>query len=446
MREMTRRSFLQTAALAGGAVIGLPVLQRAASAQTTLSLALWDHWVPGANDVFKQILEDWGKANNVKVQADFLGRELSTIAAAESRGKTGHDIVHFWEFDATFYKNTLEPVDDVAEALMKQYGDYHENAWYLSYQDGHWIALPNTVGAQSFPLVTRIDLWKEHAGIDVTDIFPADVSKRDPKKIATFNLDTFLTACKKLAAAGYMFGNPISEFGDSNNWLCPILASFGSIPVTEKGDIAIESDATLEGIEYIVELTKLMPQDIFGWDNASNNRWIISGKGSAIMNPPSAWAVAKRDRPEIAAQIWHHDTPVGPKGHFRGAPGTNYGIWNFSKNKQAAKDLLTHLFQKEQQWKLLDAGQGFDMPPLKSFYSHPVWVENGPPVGGLYNYVPRGDEKLIMGGWPAKPDLAVQINRKYLIPVMIAKAATGEMTPKEAMKWAAGELEEYIEG
>ena len=63
------------------------------------------------------------------------------------------------------------------------------------------------------------------------------------------------------------------------------------------------------------------------------------------MNPPSAWAVAKRDAPQVAEQCWTHGFPVGPKGRF--APYLPYfwSIWNFSKNKEAAKSLLVHLSQ-----------------------------------------------------------------------------------------------------
>lgn len=446
MRTVTRRSFLKTVAWASGAVIGLPSFWQYAHAQTTLSIATGDHWVPGQNDVYKQIVEEWGKANNVQVKIDFIGRELMTIAAAEARGGTGHDIILLPTFNGTFYKDKLEPMNDVVEGIIKQYGEIDENARYLSYQDGVWITVPSPVFSHSYPMVSRIDYWKQYADIDVTEIFPPDASKRDPKKVAAYTYDAFLVACKKLAAAGHMFGNPISECTDANDWLCPLLVSFGSILVTEKGDITIESDETLAGIEFVVELTKSMPNDIFGWDDASNNRWIISGNGSAIQNPPSAWAVAKRDRPDVAAQLWHHDTPAGPKGRYRGALFSTFGLWKFSKSKQAAKDLQTYLLQKEQQWKLLYAAQGYDMPQIKAFYSHPVWEEIVPPPGGQYNYIPRGDERIIIGGWPAKPAIAAQIYSKYLVPVMIAKAATGEMSSKEAMKWAAGQLEEYIEG
>ena len=88
-----------------------------------------------------------------------------------------------------------------------------------------------------------------------------------------------------------------------------------------------------------------LPPDAPAWDDGSNNRWLVSGKGAMIMNPPSAWAVAKRDAPQIAEQCWTHGFPAGPKGRF--APYLPYfwSVWNFSKNKEAAKSLLTHLSQ-----------------------------------------------------------------------------------------------------
>ena len=44
-----------------------------------------------------------------------------------------------------------------------------------------------------------------------------------------------------------------------------------------------------------------LPPDVPAWDDASNNKWLISGKGTLILNPPSAWAVAKRDAPEVGS-------------------------------------------------------------------------------------------------------------------------------------------------
>jgi hypothetical protein len=81
-----------------------------------------------------------------------------------------------------------------------------------------------------------------------------------------------------------------------------------------------------------------LPPDAPAWDDASNNKWLVSGKGALIMNPPSAWAVAKRDAPQIAEQLWTHGFPVGPKGRF--APFLPYfwGIWSFSQEQAGGQE------------------------------------------------------------------------------------------------------------
>ena len=452
MAKVNRRQFVKGMA-AGGAVLAgsmaAPGLVRKAYAQKPkLSVGLWNHWVPGATDVHKEIIETWGKENNVEVSVDFIGpqcRDIRTIASAESRAGTGHDIMALCTFDGSSFKESLEPLNDVADYIEGKYGKFDDVATYLCHQDGVWITLPAPTGSHSYPMVSRIDLFKEHAGYDLVEVFPPDVKLRDAAQVEAFNYDFFLGACKRLHAAGFPFGNPISETSDGNDWLCPLLLSFGSVAVDAEGNITIESDQTLQALEYLKELTQYMPEEIYGWDDASNNRWLISGKGSCIQNPPSAWTVAKRTRPDIAAQCWHHDTPRGPAGRFRGALFYNFALWKWCKDKTAAKDLLKYLLESPQQWKILQAAQGYDMPQLKPLYSHPVWQEEGPPKGTCYNYIPRGDEKLIVGGYPAKPEIGVEIYSRHIIPVMVAKATTGEMSPSDAMKWCAKELEMVLE-
>lgn len=450
-KKMTRRQFIKTVAAGGAAIAGAtaaPSLVRKAYAQKPkLSLGMWNHWVPGATDVQKAVIMEWAEKNKVDVTVDFIGpsaTEMLTIASAEYRAGAGHDIMVLTTFDGLFFKDKLEPLDDVADYIQKEYGKFDEVSTYLSHVDGKWITLPAPTGSHSYPMVTRIDLWRQHAGIDVVDIFPPDFTRRDPKKVKKFTYDAFLKACEKVHKAGSPFAGPISECSDADDWLCPLFLSFGSVPVTAKGEITIESDQTLEALDYMQKLIQYMPKEVYGWDDASNNRWIISGKGSAVQNPPSAWAVAVRTRPDVAAQLWHHDTPTGPKGRFRGCLYMTYGLWKFAKDKKVAKEFMKWFLESPQQWKILQAAQGYDMPQLKPLEAHPVWSEIGPPKGTQYNYIRRGDEHLIVGGYPAHPDIGVQIYRKYLIPVMTAKVTTGEMKPKEAMKWCAKELEEVV--
>ena len=55
-RKITRRRLLATTA-ASTALIAMPYV-RGAYAAGKLSVGLWDHWVPGANDVSRKIIQE----------------------------------------------------------------------------------------------------------------------------------------------------------------------------------------------------------------------------------------------------------------------------------------------------------------------------------------------------------------------------------------------------
>ena len=102
------------------------------------------------------------------------------------------------------------------------------------------------------------------------------------------------------------------------------------------------------------------------YDDASNNRSLISGKGALIMNPPSAWAVAKRDAPQVASDCWHFPCPTGPKGRYCPYNYCFYGVWSFGRNKTAAKELIQYLQERKQVGEREVASDGYDLPPLLS--------------------------------------------------------------------------------
>ena len=438
MNQPTRRTFLQTAVLATGATLAAPYAKTAHSAGK-LRLGLWDHWVPGANDELQHIVEEWAKTNNIEAQLDFIA-EPEIVAAAEARAGTGHDIFTQWDWNVTIHKEMLEPVDDVVKEITGQYGPYLDVAAYLAQHDGIWRAVAAPTGSHTYPLASRLDLWKEHCGIDLKAMFPA--GPRDSGLAWSYR--TFLEGCKMLFAAGKPFGNPIGASSDSQSWLGPLFLAFGAELANAGGEITVDSDGTRAALQYMQELTQYMTKDVYAWDNAGNNRWLISGQGAAIMNPPSAWAVAKRDAPDVAAQVWHHDVPSGPKGRYRGVDPAFWGIWEFSENKSAAKDLLLHLCQKEQVARLIAASQGYDTPLQPALYDHKVWEEESPPDGTLYNYVPRGDEKLIIPGYPAPPSIAARIYTEGLYGNLVAQVTQGGLSIDDAIAWAEREIDGFM--
>lgn len=444
--SVTRRTFLQKAALAT-AIVAVPH-PRTAHAAGKLTIGFWDHWVPGSNDVMKKLCNEWGAKNKVEVQMDFItsiGSKNMLTAQAEAQAKTGHDFLAHPTWQVAVHRRQLEPVDDVIDALSKKYGPPNATTEFLAKLDGHWLAVPTTVGSQVKPCCSRLDLYKEYTGIDLRKIFPAN-DKRDKKLTDTWSWDTYLSSAEKLNKAGFPVGNPLGQTSDAVDWTAALFRSYGVVFVDAKDNIKINSPETRSVLEYMKKLAAQMPKEVYAWDDAGNNRWIISGKGSGIMNPPSSWAVARRDAPKVAEQLWTHDMPKGPKGRFVGYLPYFWGVWSFSKNKQAAKDLIFFLSQKEQAHKFVDISVGYDLPAFKAFYDFNTWVKEGPPVGTVYNYPPRGDEETNVCGYPARPDVAAQIYTQALPTNMIAKVTQGGESIDAAIKWAENELSGYLRG
>jgi ABC-type glycerol-3-phosphate transport system substrate-binding protein len=181
------------------------------------------------------------------------------------------------------------------------------------------------------------------------------------------------------------------------------------------------------------------------YDDASNNRALISGKSALIWNPPSAWAVAKRDAPAVAADCWTFSAPKGPKGRFVPFSQSFWGIWQFAQNKTAAKELLEHLMSREQVEPRCEAVVGYDIPPFAGMLDFKVWENVEPPKGTVFNYPVRPEHhgEANTPGYPAPPDVAVQIYQRGIYPTMLAKLQSGQSS-KQVIAWAKDELEGFI--
>ena len=439
----SRRSLLKSAALGSAAALTAPYV-RGAYAAGSLSLGVWDHWVPGANDTFTAVCNEWAAQNHVEVKIDYIttqGDKDKLTAAAEAQAGTGHDIMSHRDWNIRIHQNELEPLDDINAELINQYGPISPVFEYLGRIKGTWRAVSATRGCQVKPTCSRISLYKQHAGIDVTELFPADESKWDKSKTDTWTWDTYLNSAQKLYKAAFPVGLAMGQTSDAVDWVGALFNSYGVVMVDAKDNIKINSDETRAALEYLKKLMAVNPPEVYAWDDAGNNRWLISGKGSSIMNPPSAWAVAKRDNPSVAADCWTHPMPKGPKGRFVGQLPFFYGLWNFSKNKPAAKELLLYLSQKPAVAKFVAASSGYDLPAFKTMYDIDTWKTVAPPVGTVYGYPPRADEQTSIAGAPARSEVGSQIYNQAINTVMVAKVTQGNEKIDDVIKWAENELE-----
>jgi ABC-type glycerol-3-phosphate transport system substrate-binding protein len=439
--KFDRRRFL---AASGAAVIAPYV--RTSHAAGSLAVGFWDHWVPGANEALAKLCNEWAAKEKVDLKIDFItsqGNKLLLTITSEAQAKSGHDILSMPIWYGAGQAANLEPVDDLVQPLITQYGAAATAVEYLGKQNGHWIAVPATAGSQMKGPCARIDLFKQHVGLDLTKMYPVGAPP-DKALSDKWTWDTFLVAAQMCHKAGFPFGIGVGSTADSVDSAGAIFAALGAHLVDAKGNITVNSDATRQALEYCKKLVQFLPPDVFAWDDASNNKWLIAGKGALIMNPPSAWAVAKRDNPKVAEQLWTFPAPKGPQGRYQPSIPFYWGIWKFSKNKAAAKSLLTYLSQRSAVEQLVQASGGFDIPCFAGLRDFKIWAEVGPPKGTLYHYPPSGDQIVHVSGAPAPTAIATQMYSQATLTKMIAKFTQGGESMDKVIAWASSEIEGFM--
>ena len=233
----------------------------------------------------KQVIA-WAEKNKVDVTIDFItsnGFKIQITQAAEAQARTGHDFLPFYNWEVNTYAEQLEPMDDVVKAMTAPVRPVQPDP-RVSVEDQRTLAaLPSSTGTLNLNCCARISLLKQHAGIDILAMYPAH--KSDPKAAADWTYDTFLKAAEACQKAGFAFGLGLGQTGDSVNNTGIIYSAFGAELVNAKGEITVDSDAVHQVLDYARKLAKFLPPDTVSYDDASNNRALISGQERADHEP-----------------------------------------------------------------------------------------------------------------------------------------------------------------
>ncbi len=418
--KMTRRRFCKAMGVTGlAAAAGPTILVRrgSAAAKKTVTLMTWSHFVPTFNPELERQVAEWAKLRGVEARVDFIAvRDLPAKLAAESESRSGHDIVHLRLFDAALQRVNLVEMDDVAADLEKTQGPWLDLAKYICRVGGHWYGMPWYYW--SIPATINTEHWQK-IGLSA-------------EKVAKLTWEELLGPAEMLAKQNTPVAFAISECFDSYDVLSPLLFSFGAGTVDEKGKVIINSSETAASIDYVKKLAKFMPRDVLGWDDASNNRFLLAGLGAWSPNAPSVWAVARKDKLPVADKLDHVPMPAGPKGAYRNANTLSLGVWKFSPNIDLAKDLVKYLIRKDNVQSQIANSGGYNQPFLVGNRGHKVWQEEK----ALRYYEPP-TENVRIPGWPGPANVGAQTAYTlFVVPVMFAKAVTGEASTADAIKWA----------
>jgi multiple sugar transport system substrate-binding protein len=349
--------------------------------------------------------------------------QLPAKFAAEAASQSGHDMILAGTSTAFLYEQQLVEVGDVVDELGKKYGGWYPFSKEGAYMSSGWKAVPWFW--ISFPATYNMAHYKK-AGFET------------PK-----TWDELLKQGKVLKKQGNPVGIPISHCGDANTTFWSVLWCYGGKVLEADGKTpALNSDNTAQVIEWYKELYKdAMDPEVLSWDDASNNRFMLSGKGAWIHNPVSPYNQALAKGMPIADDINHHRSPGGPAGIHSAPPINSLGIWKFSKNADLAKEFIKFHFQKENFDAWIVASNAFNHPPLRNFADHPIWAKNP-----KFAMLPAEAEYAHPRGWPAKTNAAVNlIEVNYALPDMVAKAIAG-MPTKRAIAWGEDQVKLAAQG
>lgn len=111
-------------------------------------------------------------------------------------------------------------------------------------------------------------------------------------------------------------------------------------------NVLLDNDRTEAAVEFMAKLYRTsMTPEVFKWEAVSNNRALIAGKASYILNSISAYRGAQKTQPEIAKDIFFVSALGGPGG-TRWASGHviyDYIIPKHARSVEAAKEFLLAL-------------------------------------------------------------------------------------------------------
>jgi multiple sugar transport system substrate-binding protein len=423
--SVTRRQFLtRTAGVAAGSLVALQ--HRPAFAQKReLTFLSWNHFVPAADDELRKQAEAFGKQANCSVRVDTIAHlQMPAKIAAEAQSQSGHDMYRTASADTFLYEQHLLSLDEVVDKLGKQYGGWYPFAAEMNQTKSGWKGVPWFW--VSFPGTYNMAHFKK-AGFE------------GPPR----TWDELLKQGKVLKKQGNPVGIPISHCSDAHSTYWSVAWSFGAKVFEADGKSpAINSDQTAQVIEWYKELYRdAMEPEVLSWDDAGNNRFILSGKGSWIHNPVSPYNAALKEKMPIADDLNHHNSPSGPAGTHSAPPILGIGVWKFSKNQELAKEFIQFLFKKENYDAWIVASNAFNHPPLKNLADHPIWARNP-----KFAMLPKEAEFAHPRGWPAKPsDAAQRVDDNYVLADMVAKAVNG-MPSKRAMEWAQDQVAKALKG
>ncbi len=447
-RRVTRRDLLKLTA-AGAVGLGLGSAARLTgpyivhAQPRTLRIMTWSHFVPAFDRWFDPFARAWGESKGIQVTVDHISfADIVPRANAQVAAQQGHDLFFFLAPPAAFEPQVLDLSDVVAEA-ERRYGPIHP------------LAKKSTYNSRTRKYFGFSDNWVPDPGDYLKSVWAGIGMVNGPR-----TWDDLLTAGreirKKFPQIQIPIGIGLSQDIDSNMATRAMLWSFGASIQDAEENVVLNSEETIQAVEFATRLFReAMTPAVLSWNAASNNQALEAGQTAYILNSISAYRSAQDRNLPTAPDIFFVPALRGPRAawaseHVMGV----WVIWRFSRSPDHAKEFLLHLLDNYRD--AVMASKLYNFPSfMGSVADRTVPVAQKPDAGRQwlrrqvfrdpFGSIPPDKLKVLADaekwstnvGHPGPANAAEgEIFDTYVITDMFAKAATGQLTAKQAVQEA----------
>lgn len=401
---------------------------------TAINVLLASHT---ATDGMLAMVDEFTALTGIKVNTRILAStEMKTMQRSNSSTKTG--IFDVYMVDAfTVY--------EYSEAgYLENLGSYLQDPtmtpeWYdhedilLAYRDGIATAKGETyllpIAGESRFVAYRTDLFQEH-------------NKQVPK-----NLDEWLELCRYFQEAGNGEYYGISFRGAAGTLVgsahMAIAYCFSDTPIIDPatGEYQLNSDETIESIQYILELAKCSSPDIASMNHEDGAALFAQGKCAMWVDATSLAYMAEDPASSVVAgNVGYFTIPSGPAGESGAIAGWSLGIPTDSQNKDAAYAFCMYMTSREKAKEYIMNG---GVPCRASSFEDPEILALSNSYQATYDALVAAGELAERGITYNYPSTNV-LSFMAIIGNEINRAEIGEITAAEAGENAQRQIEAVL--
>jgi multiple sugar transport system substrate-binding protein len=425
MRKVVRRDVLKALGAAAFAASGGLALWRSAEAAPELRYApekgaelkvlRWKRFVQGDEDQWMANIRKFTEQTGVSVRVESVGPdEIVPKAAMAASVGGGPDVVMGNANSPQLYPDKCVDLTDLANYLGRKYGGWYDVCQRYCTHKGRWISL--SMAVVSFCVVYRDSMVKAAGFSEI----PRD-------------LPGFLQLCQALKARGTPVGLALGNAPGDTLWCSWLLWSHGGSLVDENNRVTINSKETITALEYAQALYATFIPGTLSWGDPHNNKAFLSGAISLTHNAISIYYVAKTSGDPalqaMALDIQHAHLPIGPVGRATEVnPVSTAWVFNYTKYPNASREYLRFMLEREQYEAWQQASFAYMSQTLRAYESSPIWTSD-PKITPFRD---GGQLSLYNGYRGTVGHGSAACVADFVIPNMVAEAASGQSTPKDA--------------